>query len=212
LSYWLALMVITSFAARLGAEQLATMTYTQNVQRLVILFSISLGLGTEILIGRMVGAGAFEAAYHEVFKSLRTGLLIALGGMLIIAAAAPHLIGVFSKDPTIIAAGTVLLYWSVVYEPGRVFNIVIINSLRATGDARFPVQIAVISQWCCSVPLAWFAARKFGLPGIWVAMMSEEWVRGLIMARRWKLRKWLKYAQQSRARVTGDVVPQAVEV
>jgi len=212
LSYWLALMVVTSFAARLGAESLATMTYTQNVQRLVILFSISLGLGTEILIGRMVGAGAFEQAYREVFKSVRTGLMIAFGGMLIIAAAAPHLIGVFSKDPAIIAAGTVLLYWSVVYEPGRVFNIVIINSLRATGDARFPVQIAVFSQWCCCVPLCWFAAKKFGLPGIWVAMLTEEWIRGLIMARRWKLRKWLKYAQKSRAQVTGDVVPQAVEV
>jgi putative MATE family efflux protein len=212
LSYWVALMVVTSFAARLGAQSLATMTYTQNVQRLIILFSISLGLGTEILIGRLVGAGAFEEAYREVFKSVRTGLMIALGGMLAIAAAAPHLIGVFSKNPAIIAAGTVLLYWSVVYEPGRVFNIVIINSLRATGDARFPVQIAVISQWCCCVPLCWFAARRFGLPGIWVAMLTEEWVRGLIMARRWKLRKWLKYAQHSRAQVTGDVVPQAVEV
>jgi len=212
LSYWLSLMVITSFAARLGGESLATMTYTQNVQRLVILFTISLGLGTEILIGRMVGAGAFEEAYHEVFKNVRTGLMIALGGMLVIAAAAPHLLGLFSKDPVIISAGCVLLYLSVIYEPGRVFNVVIINSLRATGDARFPVQIAVISQWCCSVPLCWFAARRFGLPGIWVAMLTEEWVRGLIMARRWKLRKWLKYAHKSRAQVTGDVVPQAVEV
>ena len=132
MSYWVSLMVITSFAARLGGESLATMTYTQNVQRLVILFSISLGLGTEILIGRLVGAGAFEEAYHQVLKSVKTGLLIATGAIAVVAIAAPRLIGLFSHDPAIIAGGVLLLRLSVLYEPGRVYNIVIINALRAT--------------------------------------------------------------------------------
>src|ERR1700712_5203908 len=38
MSYWVSLMVITSFASHLGPVSLATMTYTQQVQRLVILF------------------------------------------------------------------------------------------------------------------------------------------------------------------------------
>lgn len=213
MSYWLSLMVITSFAARLGGDSLATMTYTQNVQRLIILFSISLGLGTEIFIGRLIGAGLFEEAYHQVLKSVRTGLLIATGGMIVVAALAPALMGMFSHDPAIIAAGVFLLRLSVVYEPGRVFNIVIINALRATGDARFPVQIAAFSQWFFSVPLCWLFALKlgWGLPGIWIAMMTEEWFRGLLMARRWKQRHWLKHAKQSRDAVTRSV-PQAAEV
>ncbi len=213
MSYWVSLMVITSFAARLGEESLATMTYTQNVQRLVILFSIALGLGTEILIGRLIGAGAFEEAYHQVLKSVRTGLIMATGAILVVAAAAAPLIGVFSHDPAIIAGGVLLLRLSILYEPGRVFNIVIINALRATGDARFPIQIAACSEWFLSVPLCWFFGLKlhWGLPGIWIAMMSEEWLRGLIMARRWKQRRWLKYAHHSRAQVTRETVPLAVE-
>ncbi len=209
MSYWVSLMVITSFAAHLGQQSLATMTYTQQVQRLVILFSIALGLGTEILIGRMVGAGEFEAAYREVLKSLRTGLIIASVGILIVAVTAPQLLALFSHDPAIIAGGALLLWMSVVYEPGRVFNIVIINALRATGDARFPVQIAACSQWLFSVPLCWLLGLKFhwGLPGIWIAMMIEEWFRGLIMYRRWKKRGWMKYAQRSREKVLGDTLP-----
>ena len=209
MSYWVSLMVITSFAARLGAESLAEMTYTQQVQRLVILFSISLGLGTEILIGRLIGAGDFDAAYREVMKNLRTGLLLATGAIVVVAVFAPQLLGLFSHDPVIIAGGVLLLRMSVLYEPGRVFNIVIINSLRATGDARFPVQIAMFSEWFFGVPLAWFLSMKlhWGLPGIWLAMMIEEWARGLIMYRRWTQKSWLKYARQSRAQVTGAVVP-----
>ncbi len=213
MSYWLSLMVITSFAARLGGASLATMTYTQNVQRLVILFSVSLGLGTEILIGRLIGAGKFDEAYHQTIKSLRIGLVLCTVGIVIVAAAAHPLIDLFSHDPVIIAGGVLLLRLCVIYEPGRVFNIVIINALRATGDARFPVYVGMISQWCFSVPLCWFLAHRMnlGLPGIFVAMMVEEWFRGLIMWRRWKNRTWMKYAKRSRAQVTGDVVPQGIE-
>ena len=214
MSYWLSLMVITSFAARLGTESLTQMTYTQQVQRLVILFSVALGLGTEILIGRMIGAGEFEAAYREVMKNVRTGLMIATGAIVVVAIFAPQLLGLFSHDPVIIAGGTLLLRMSIVYEPGRVFNIVIINALRATGDARFPVQIAMCSEWFLSVPLAWFLCLKlnWGIPGIWIAMMSEEWLRGLIMYRRWTGRKWLKYAHRSREQVTGAIIPVVPEI
>jgi len=214
MSYWVSLMVITSFAARLGGDQLATMTYTQNVQRLVILFSISLGLGTEILIGRLIGAGEFEEAYRQVLRSVRTGLLIATGAILVVALAAPHLLGLFSHDAAIIAGGVLLLRMSIVYEPARVFNIVIINALRATGDARFPVQVGMMSQWLLSVPCCWFLGVKmhWGLPGIWLTMLLEEWGRGLIMYRRWTKRGWMKHAQRSRAQVTGNLLPVVPEV
>ncbi|HEX3728248.1 MAG TPA: MATE family efflux transporter, partial [Opitutaceae bacterium] len=213
LSYWLSLMVITSFAARMGAVPLAAMTYTLNLQRTVILFSISLGLGTEIMIGRLIGAGAFEDAHRQVVKSVRLGLLISTGAILAVAAAGPHLLRLFTPDPAILASGVFLLRLAVLYEPGRVLNIVIINALRATGDARFPIRVAVISEWCFSVPLCFFLGLKlhWGLAGIWAAMLTEEWVRGLFMARRWATRRWLKYAERSRGLVAQETVPTAIE-
>ena len=40
-----------------------------------------------------------------------------------------------------------------------------------------------------------------GLVGVWIAMMTDEWLRGLLMYRRWKKRRWVKYAERSRAHV-----------
>lgn len=214
MSYWVSLMVITSFVARMGAESLAVMTYTRQVQLLVILFSIALGLGTELLIGRLVGAGDFEGAYREVMKSVRIGFAISTSAIVVVALFGKSLLGQFSHDPVVIASGALLLLISIPYEPGRVLNIVIINALRATGDARFPISIAMVSQWCFSVPLCWLFGLKFGwgLIGVWIAMAIEEWARGLMMLRRWTKRSWLPFAQRSRDAVaSGGKLPMVSE-
>jgi putative MATE family efflux protein len=213
LSYWLAFMLITSFIGRLGAESLSIMAYSQTVQALVILFSLSLGLGTEIVVGRLIGAGEFEAAYHQLLRSLRLCLLLTAGGMVIIALIAPHLIGLFSHDPAVIRGGTLLLRISFFLEIGRVFNIVVINSLRATGDARFPVKAGMACMWLFWVPNSWFLGLHlgWGLVGIWIAMTLDEWTRGLIMYHRWVRRRWLPAAERSRAEVMRNHVPLVAE-
>jgi len=59
LCYWTAFMTVTTFVARMGSQSLAIQSYTLQIQRLAMLFSFSIGLGTEIIIGHLVGAGMF---------------------------------------------------------------------------------------------------------------------------------------------------------
>jgi len=203
MSYWTAFLLITSFIASMGAQSLTIMSYSQTIQSLVILFSLSLGLGTEIVVGRLIGSGDFEGAYRQLLGSLKLCLGLCAGGMAIIAFIAPNLMALFTHDPAIIKGGALLLRISVVLELGRVFNIVVINSLRATGDARFPMQIAAVFMWLFWVSNSWFLGLHlgWGLVGIWIAMTCDEWSRGLIMYYRWVKRKWLPAAERSRAAV-----------
>jgi Na+-driven multidrug efflux pump len=187
----------------MGGQSLAIQSYTLQIQRMAMLFSFSIGLGTEIIIGHLVGAGRFEEAYHRLLASLRTGLLVVTAVVLVLAAFAPYLFRGFTHDAAIVSGGVLLLRIAIVLEPGRVFNVIIISSLRATGDVGFPIQMAVLSMWCVWVPLAWFLGLKLGmgLPGVWIAMLTDEWLRGLLMYRRWKSRRWMAYAKRSRAHV-----------
>ncbi len=201
--YWTAFMTVTTFVARMGGQSLAIESYTLQIQRLAMLFSFSIGLGTEIIIGHLVGAGLFDEAYHRLLRSLRTGLLIVTVTMAAVAAMGPFLLSRFTHDAAIIAGGALLLRIAIITEPGRVFNVIVISSLRATGDVGFPIQMAVLSMWCVMVPLAWLLGLRLhlGLPGVWVALLADEWTRGLLMYRRWKSRRWMKYAERSRARI-----------
>jgi Na+-driven multidrug efflux pump len=115
----------------------------------------------------------------------------------------------FSHDPEEIKGGAMLLRMSIVLELGRVSNIVVINSLRATGDARYPVQIGAVCMWLLWVPNAWFLGvyLGWGLVGIWIAMTCDEWLRGILMYCRWVKRRWLPAAERSRAAVMHNNVP-----
>jgi Na+-driven multidrug efflux pump len=87
----------------------------------------------------------------------------------------------------------------------------VISSLRATGDARFPVIAGFICMWGLWVPFAWFLGIKLGLGlvGIWISMICDEWTRGLLMYNRWVKRKWLPAAQRSRATARQDAIAEA---
>jgi putative MATE family efflux protein len=205
-SWWVAFLVITRFCAEMGDTALATQQYTMNIVRWVVLLNVSIGLGTEIMTGHLIGAGRFEDAYRGLLRSVGTGMKCALIGAAAIALGAPFLLRAFTADPAIIATGVVLLRIGLALEPGRVFNVVVINSLRAAGDARFPVVVGLAVMWGLWVPLSWFLGIKlgWGMPGIWCAMVCDEWTRGLLMYWRWRTWRWLPFAERSRAKAAGQ--------
>ncbi|UUZ49006.1 hypothetical protein LP420_00060 [Massilia sp. B-10] len=103
----------------------------------MMMLGIAIGIGTEIIVGHLVGAGKLDEAYRQLLRSLRVGLGVTVITTCCVVALAPWLFGMFSSDPAIVVGGALLLRVSLLLEPGRTFNLVVINSLRATGDA-FP--------------------------------------------------------------------------
>ncbi len=194
LSWQTSQMVILGFIALLGTAAITTHIYTFQLLLFIMLFAIAVGQGTEIVIGQMIGAGQKEEAYHRMFDSLKWSLVItALMVVLFILLREP-LYDLFTDDRNIIAAGATLLLITIILEPGRTFNLVIINALRATGDAKFPVVMGVLSMWGISVPLAYLfgITMGWGLIGIYLAFVIDEWLRGLLMLMRWRSRVWQK--------------------
>jgi Na+-driven multidrug efflux pump len=66
------------------------------------------------------------------------------------------------------------------------------------------VLMAMGSMWLVQVPLAWLLGLHLGLglPGIWIALATDEWLRTAVMQRRWSRRTWVAHAERSRAMVS----------
>lgn len=187
-------LAITAIIAMLGAASLTTRVYTQNIVSFILVFGLAMGQGTQILIGYKAGARDFEGAYHQLLKSLRYSLMMTVAIAIVVAIFRESLLSFFTKDHEIISMGSTLLLLCLILEPGRTFNLVVINSLRATGDANISLIMAFISMWGISVPLAYFLGIHlgYGLPGIWIAFIVDEWFRGITMYFRWRSRVWEK--------------------
>lgn len=203
LSYNASQMVITYFVAQLGTIAITTKVYAQNIMMFIFLFSIAIGQGTQILIGHMIGAGERREAYVRGLKSLRISLIVSLGMAGLVFIFSKPLLGIFTNDVSIIKLGSLLLFMTIILEPGRAFNLVMINSLRAAGDVKFPVYIGIIVMWGVGVTTAWFFAiyLGLGLTGIWISFICDEWLRGIFMLRRWKKQKWMKMSFVEREHV-----------
>lgn len=196
--YWVAFMFVTRQVATLGPGQLAAQEYTMQIQCFVIMFTMAIALANEIMVGHFVGAGRLDSAYLRTLASVRMGLFVAFGAVILVALATPWLVGRFTPDRGIVESCSWLTRIAIVLEGGRVFNLIVINALRATGDAKFPFRMAVLSMWMVWVPMAWGAVHfGFGLPGVWAAMTADEWIRGLLMLHRWRKRKWVPSAVRS---------------
>ncbi len=202
LSYSASQMVTTYFIASLGSQMLSTRIYTQNIIFIVMILAISLGRGTQIIIGHLVGAGEKDKAYRQSLRSLALSISLALVCIGVICVFRRPLLSVFTDDPAIISMGAALLMLGFLLEPGRCFNIVIGQSLRAAGDARFLMMASIAVMWCFSVPLIYLLGIYFGygLIGIWAAFIADEWLRGVILYFRWKSRAWEKKALVERAK------------
>lgn len=194
LSYNGSQMVITYFIATLGTQALTAKVYTQNVMMFIFLFSIAISQGTQILIGHMVGAKEIENAYKRALKSLKLAIIISIATAALVSFFSKDLLGIFTDNMSIIEVGTTLILLTIILEPGRSFNLVLISSLRAAGDVKFPVYMGILSMWGVSVTLSYFLGiyLGMGLVGIWIAFIADEWLRGLLMLWRWRSRVWVK--------------------
>ncbi len=206
LSYNGSQMATTYIIAMLGTYALNAKTYIQNMMFIVWMLGLAIGQASMILIGHLVGLNRMQDAYKRAIRSLTIAITADTACAIMMFILGKPLLGIFTRDPAIIQVGITLLLITVLLEPGRAFNLVIGNALRGAGDVRYPVFMGILSMWLISVPLCYILGivYKLGLPGIWLAFVADEWVRGIIMMLRWRSGVW-RDMSLVKAKYTEDV-------
>ncbi len=192
ISYCLSQVVITYFINRISNEALAARTYCANMIMFVNLFCISATQGGNILVGHLVGANHRQAAYILGNYFYRLSVVVTLTGSVVLALSGKLVLSAFTSNPEIITMGVWVFIIDVFLEYGRCSNIFAVNTLRATGDAVYPVIIGIIFQWTVAVGVSYFIGIPlgYGLVGMWIGFALDENCRGIILMRRWHSGKW----------------------
>ena len=185
-------LMIVAMVNTMGTTIIASRTYLMLISSFTMTLSIALGQGTAIQVGHLVGAGEIKEVYHKCLKSLKIALIFAFVTTSLVFLFRKPIMSIFTTNPDILKASLKIFPLMILLEMGRVFNIVIINSLHAAGDIKFPMFMGIICVFAVAVLFSYIfgISLGWGLAGIWIANAMDEWIRGLAMYFRWKSKKW----------------------
>ena len=188
LSYNMAQICIVYFVVQMG-------TYAQNIARFSFAFALAVGQAAQIQTGYYIGKGWVSSILKRVQIYFLVGFAASTAATCLIYLFHEEILSVFTDQPEILALAGALVMGSIVLEAGRVFNLIFISALKGACDIKFPVQMGILSMWGLGVVFSYILGIHlgYGVIGAWMAIALDEWVRGIIMARRWRSQVWTKF-------------------
>ncbi|MDG3085494.1 MATE family efflux transporter [Vibrio hannami] len=195
LFYNVAQIIIVYFVVQMGTASLAAYTYAQNIARFSFAFSVALGQAAQIQTGYYVGKGWIDSIHSKVQKYFYVGFAVSIAVASMIYLFREPILSLFTHDSEVLVLTVSLLLASIFLEGGRVFNLIFISALKGAGDVKFPVQMGILSMWGIGVFMAYVLGIHlgYGVAGAWIAVALDEWIRGLIMAVRWRSKIWTRF-------------------
>lgn len=192
ISYNIAQLIILSFVNSLSSVAVNTKIYANILSNFAYLYSIAAAMATAIIVGHSVGGNDYDFAYKRVLNTLWKSMIASVSIAAVSFFISPLTFGIFTDNTEIISLGRKIMFICIFLEIGRTANLVIINSMRAAGDVKFPTYLGMASMWGVSVLLGYILGITlgYGLIGIWIAMALDEILRGIVVYIRWRRGTW----------------------
>ena len=206
----LAFAIFLGIVGRISIAGLAASGIAFNLNMIVFMPMIGLGVGVSSLVGRYLGADRPEQAERATWS----GFWMSLAYMSLCGAAyvlapdlllAPYAAG---ADPATFAEvgriAVVLLRFVALYSIFDMMNVVFASGLRGAGDTSYPLAASVALSWLAMLIPSYLLclAGGAGLYTAWTAASAYVVLLGLWMLARFRAGRW-KSLRVIEARVTG---------
>jgi putative MATE family efflux protein len=187
-----AFLLAAAVAARMGDAQVAAHQIGFQLWIFVALVLDSVAIAAQALIGKLLGAGALDAAATLARRLLVAGLIfgIAVGALF---AAGSHVVpALFTSDEEVRHQAGVLWPWLVGMMPVAGALFALDGVFFGAGDLAFLRRVTVFASLGVFVPvLILVQVLDLGLGAVWAGIAAFIGVRMLFGAVRWRSRRWL---------------------
>ena len=193
-AYHVAMTLTIRFLNQMDSEGLnvTARAYAVQITNFSFCAAAALASANAILTGWRIGEGDYESCDRGTRRVACIGIGIAAGLEVLFALSSSFLLRMFTDDPAMIALASRLLVIDIALEVGRAANLVFGQALKTSGDALFTSIIAVIFMYLCMVGGTWFFGIHMGMMavGAYIGLASDECIRAVCMALRWRSGKW----------------------
>ncbi len=183
---------------RLGTLELAATGIAFNLNGLVFVPMLGLGVGVTSLVGRQLGAGRPELAERSTWSAIGVSFvyMTACGALYFLAAPlllAPYRAGADAAAFAPLEAMTsVLLRFVAVYSIFDMLNVVCAAALRGAGDTSFAMWSSTFFSVFAMLLPTWLAATYFGggVYTAWTMASAYVFCVGTLLFRRFRAGRW----------------------
>ncbi|WP_461247212.1 MATE family efflux transporter [Treponema sp. R6D11] len=188
-------ILVTRIFTIFGTAAIAANAVGATINSLAFMPGSGYGMGLLIVTGQCIGAGDYLAAKRHTKKIVILSYITYLIINIFIFIFMDQIIGFFSLSQEAhkmcvsflrVHCVTSTLFWCP--------SFVVPNALKAAGDARYVMIIAIFSMWlvrvCAAYPLSF--TFGFGPVGVYLAMGADFLFRGIFYTKRWLSNKWIE--------------------
>ncbi|WP_454192900.1 MATE family efflux transporter [Paenibacillus sp. Marseille-Q7038] len=188
-------LLTQTFIVQLGTLAITVNAISGSISLLFQIGGSALSIAVVTVVGQCIGNGSIPDArkFIKSFMGLSTAFFILVA--VIIIPLFPFIVGLFSPPAeivpdifalTLLIAITQPIFWSI--------SFILPSALRAAGDSNFTSLTSLLSMWVLRVILGYFLGITLGLGimGVWIAMVTEWSVRGVIFWYRFRGDKWYR--------------------
>lgn len=189
-------LLTQTFIVQLGTLAITVNAISGSISMLFQIGGTALSIAVVTVVGQCVGRRNIQDArkFIKSFMGLSTVIFVLVS--IIIMPFFPLIVKMFSPPEEIIPTIFALTLLIVIAQPFLwSLSFVMPSALRAAGDSKFTSITSLLTMWLLRVILGYILGitLQFGIMGVWVAMVAEWGVRGLIFAWRFKGDKWYRH-------------------
>jgi len=182
-------VILTRTTTRFGTPALAALGIGHRVESWLFMIGVGFGAATAAIVGQNLGAGRPDRAERAGWMA--TYYCTALG---VVAFALELVIprqfaSLFTTDAAVIDEAVRYLRIAAVSQLAVCSEVVLEGALGGAGET-VPPMIASTALTASRIPLAAWAANRWGSSGIWWVISLTAMARGIAMAALWRVGRW----------------------
>lgn len=184
----------TIMITRLGAEILATHHIVLNIATFAWMFPLGLSSAIAVRVGFHRGRGHPNEALNAGWLGIFFAFLIMATSALILYVFPTELLGLFTKDPKVIALGTGLISLCVLFQVFDGVQVASAGALRGYGDTKTALINNLIAHYGIGLPVGFTLCFYFekGLTGLWIGLALGLSFTALLNTIKWyQKKKWI---------------------
>ena len=180
-------------AARLGTDEFAVHNVGMSILGLGFSFADGMQVAAVALSGEALGAGHKEEAKEYGRICQRIGFLISVVLAILLLVGGRWFNSLYFQEDRILDMGVMIFRYIMVIVLLQISQIIYTGCLRAAGDVRYTLRVALISVTVIRTVVTALLVLVFnlGLHGIWLGVLSDQLSRFTFMRRRFRQGKWV---------------------